>query len=92
MGAKAGGCNSDHDFVCNCDCRPSAEAYADSFRPEREHMLVYVCHSIVRLLEVCQQYRQRGREQEQLQEREQEQATATATGPTSTTATGTASL
>ena len=34
MGAKAGGCNSDHDFVCNCDCRPSAEAYADSFRPE----------------------------------------------------------
>ena len=47
MGAKAGGCNSDHDFVCNCDCRPSAEAYADSFRPEREHMLVYVCLSTV---------------------------------------------
>ena len=50
-------------------------------------MLVCVCHSIVRLLEVRQQYRQRGREQEQTQEWERERAAATATMTVSATVT-----
>ena len=37
-GVTAGDCNSDHGFVCDCDCQPAAEAYADSFRSEGEHI------------------------------------------------------